>query len=142
MISTQQILSSLKNQGYKQTQVRQALITYLTTTKKPSSAPELLDILKIKIGKIHKTTIYRELEFLVKQEILKEIFFTDGKRRYEINGLPHHHHLVCNNCQRVEDIYPDIDLERFETKVARKKSFTILHHSIEFFGLCQSCSRC
>lgn len=142
MLTVQNILSSLKTKGYKQTQVRQAIITYLVKTKKPNSALELQAILEIKLGKIHKTTIYRELEFLLKQEIITEIYFADGKKRYEITGLPHHHHLVCNNCERVEDIYPDIDLERFETKVARKKSFTILHHSLEFFGLCSACSKC
>ncbi len=142
MISARHILSSLKDRGYKQTQIRQSLITYLSKTKKPSSAVELLDIMERQIGKIHKTTLYRELEFLLTQNILVEIYFTDGKRHYEISGLPHHHHLVCNSCKRVEDIYPDTNLEQFETKIAKKKSFTILHHSIEFFGLCHTCSQC
>jgi Fur family ferric uptake transcriptional regulator len=142
MLSTTDIFTTLKEQGYKQTQVRHFLITHLAQTKKPSSAPELHNLLSLQIGTIHKTTVYRELDFLVSQHILVEIYFADGKKRYEICGLPHHHHLVCNNCERVEDIYPDIDLERFETKIARKKSFTILHHSLEFFGLCQLCSKC
>ena len=52
----------------------------------------------------------------------------------------HHHHLVCVSCDRVEEMeIEEAGLVACAQAVARKVSFQIDDHAIEFYGRCQSC---
>lgn len=139
MNTTEYIINDLSNQGYKKTKVRQAIVSHLLYLKKPLDALTLQKFLKKQKLVVNKSTVYREIQFLQKQEIIVEINFGDGKKRYEIAGLPHHHHIICTNCQKVEDVFIEKDLACVEKKIAKEKSFLISHHSLEFFGICRSC---
>lgn len=139
MSNPSHILSVLKEQGYKQTRLRTLLISHLVKIKKPLAAIDILKILKEKGLVVNKSTVYREVEFLLHKKIIVEINFGDGKQRYEIAGLPHHHHLVCTNCGKIEDIIADKDLEVLEKKIKRSKGFSINSHNLEFFGICKKC---
>lgn len=139
MLNTQTILQQLSDQGFKKTKVRELLIGELLKLKKPLDAQALQDFLSDQKLAVNKTTVYRELQFLLEQGIIVEINFGDNKRRYEIAGLAHHHHLICNNCQGIEDVFVDQDLVKLEKKIAKEKNFAIHSHSLEFFGLCRHC---
>ncbi len=139
MNTTEYIINDLSNQGYKKTKVRQAIVSHLLYLKKPLDALTLQKFLKKQKLVVNKSTVYREIQFLQKQEIIVEINFGDGKKRYEIAGLPHHHHIICTICQKVDDVFLEKDLSCLEKKIAKEKSFLIRHHSLEFFGICRSC---
>ena len=89
--------------------------------------------LKKKIG-VNKTTIYRELARLVTEDLVLEVEFGDGKKRYELARLDHHHHAVCIKCDIVKDVKVD---ERY--LYPKVKGFSLMRHSVEFFWLCQNC---
>lgn len=133
------ILSQLSDLGFKKTRVRDAVVSYLSDGKKPVDALAIQDSLKKRGLAVNKTTVYRELQFLLVQGIIIEINFGDNKKRYEIAGLPHHHHLVCTACGIVQDVAAEHDLARLEKKIENETSFIIKNHSLEFFGLCRRC---
>src|SRR5688572_3299809 len=103
MNNASNIIDDLKSKGHKSTKVRRALVEVLLKTNSPLSVTDLLQSLSKKDLKPNKTTIYREIEFLRTQEILEEVEFNDGKKRYEISQ-EHHHHLICINCQKTVDV--------------------------------------
>lgn len=140
MTNVKEILAQISEGGYKKTKVRELLIGYLAQLKKPVDAQSLQDYLADNGQMVNKTTVYRELQFLLEQGIIVEVNFGDAKRRYEIAGLPHHHHLVCNKCQQVEDVFVDQDLTALERKIKKEKNFDIHSHSLEFFGHCRKCA--
>lgn len=86
-----------------------------------------------------KTTVYREIAFLKTLEMVREIQFGEGQQRYELTPEDHHHHIVCVRCRRVDDIVLENDLDTAEKEIARLKSFRVMSHSLEFFGLCSRC---
>ncbi|WKZ24523.1 MAG: transcriptional repressor [Patescibacteria group bacterium] len=139
--SSAEIIHELSERGYKKTKVRQELIGYLNKLKKPIDAVELLVYLKKKGIEVNKTTVYRELNFLLKQGVIVDIYFDDDKTYYEIAGLPHHHHLVCRSCKIVEDVYAEGDVCLLEKKIMKETNFVIEKHSLEFFGLCRLCQK-
>lgn len=140
MIDVSAILTKLSNCGYKKTKVRELLISHLAELGKPLDAQALQDFLASQGQAVNKTTVYRELQFLLDRGVLVEINFGDAKRRYEIAGLPHHHHLICSKCQNVEDVFVDQDLAALEHKIKAEKKFDIHSHSLEFFGHCRRCA--
>lgn len=132
------ILGALKSKGYKLTPVRKSLIEILLQGVNPQSINELMLKLKTKGLNPNKTTIYREVTFLKSLEIIQEVEFGDGKKRYEISQN-HHHHIVCIKCNIVKDVPMEKDLNLEEQKILSKMGFKPIGHSLEFFGLCKDC---
>jgi Fe2+ or Zn2+ uptake regulation protein len=87
--------------------------------------------------KVNKTTVYRQIEKLLINGQILEVELGDGKKRYEINTESHHHHLVCKNCGKLEDIILNENV--ILNEVSKKTKFKIEKHSLEFFGLCEDC---
>jgi Fe2+ or Zn2+ uptake regulation protein len=140
MKSSATILEKLKNHGERETALRKAVVGILERNKEPISTQEILEKLTAKKLSANKTTVYRQLATLVEYGLVREIRLADRSVRYEL-GDDHHHHLVCTNCHRVEDISFNEDLERQEAIIKRTKKFKVTHHALEFFGLCKKCQK-
>lgn len=133
-------INQLRAGGERITPIRTALIEILSKSKVPRTPQELLAELGKKGFKANKTTVYRQLETLQRFSIVHEVHFTDRTKRYElVSESGHHHHLVCLQCQRVEDISFPTDLEKQEQAIWEKNRFKVFQHSLEFFGVCKSC---
>lgn len=132
--------SALRTQGHKITKNRTAILEYLSSQDKPISAEEILNHILTEHQDVHKTTIYRELFFLLEHNFIKEVEFGDGKKRYEIAlNRPHHHHIICVNCKKVEDIPLEKELEDQEKDIETVTGYQLTSHMLEFFGLCRAC---
>lgn len=134
------VLRKLRDQGFRETRARKALIELLLTSNQPLAIAEIQDNLKktYKIG-TNKTTVYREISFLIDQQVAREVDFGDKKKRYESAIAGHHHHLVCTNCGRIEDFELKQDLQNEEQRISSEKNFKVTSHTLEFFGLCANC---
>jgi Fe2+ or Zn2+ uptake regulation protein len=108
------------------------IVQILTRTDKPV---DVLVLVK-KIG-VNKTTVYRQLKKLIQNNIIFEVEFGDGKKRYELKSLGHHHHIVCKSCGDLEEI--SFDEKQFSKYINNKTEYKIESHSLEFFGLCPTC---
>lgn len=140
-IKIEQQLEKLKEKGKRTSATRGAILQLLTDSPTPFSAAEILaGLVRRRMG-VNKTTIYRELDLLCSEGVLRELQFGDRKKRYEVAPEGHHHHLVCTDCHRVEDVELKNDLDSEEKRIERMKKFKIARHSLEFFGICASCRR-
>lgn len=119
---------------YRLTATRSQLLRILESSKSPISAEEILTRLSV-----NKTTVYRQLDSLVKQGIASPVTFTDRTTRYESAKLGHHHHLVCTKCQKVTDVCIPENIDQQVEPIAAAKKFRITFHQLEFFGLCADC---
>lgn len=127
--------ASLRN-----TPIRTALIGILSNSTQPVTPQELLTALAKQGLSANKTTVYRQLEVLQRYSIVHEVNFADRTKRYElVNDSGHHHHLVCLQCQRIEDVSFPTDLESQEKLIWKQNKFKVVQHSLEFFGICKAC---
>lgn len=139
MNNATEIISRLKIKGSRITPIRKKIVEVFSKSSFPISAPDLIEnFAKEKID-VNKTTIYRELDFLLEEDIIGEVEFGEGKKRYELNTGKHHHHLVCLNCKKVEDVSLKTDLSEEEKLIEKSTGFKIQSHSLEFFGYCKNC---
>lgn len=139
MQTLEHILVQLKTNGYRLTNIRKAILGLLVKSHEPLSSLGLQSLLLQKEMSVNKTTVYRELAFLKKQNIVRELQFRDSVKRYEIMPENHHHHIVCVNCEKVEDVELKKDLDKAERMISKNMNFKIINHSLEFFGLCAKC---
>jgi len=135
------ILSQISSRGKKLTKTRKAVVEMLCDSHNLLTAPEIQERLKVLGVSINKTSIYRELDFLISMGIIKEVNIQPRVTHYESALHPHHHHLVCIGCGNTKDI----ETSEFEKpmhvleKKALQQGFTVKDHSMEFFGLCANC---
>ncbi len=133
------LLRGFKAKGYRFSRIRQSILNLLYKNAKPLSAYDLGRLLIRMNVPANKTTVYRELASLKEEKIIRELRFSDGKRRYEITPKDHHHHIVCESCKKIEDVVLDKDLYQEEKMITQIKNFKVLNHSLEFYGICGGC---
>jgi Fe2+ or Zn2+ uptake regulation protein len=136
-----QVFKDLKTQKKKLTLVRKAIIRLFSDSHVLLTASELQQELAEQGIKVNKTTVYRELDFLLHYQIIKEIAIKSGITHYESFFHPHHHHLTCSDCGGIESVdTPELEnsLRELENRL-NQHGFAVQEHSLEFFGLCAGC---
>jgi Fe2+ or Zn2+ uptake regulation protein len=140
MAEAEKILEALKEHGHRMTKVRRAMLDILCKSKAPISAAEIINSLKRRSLDVNKTTVYREIDFLQAEKILREVDLLDGKKRYEVLGEhDHHHHMICTTCKAIRCMDMHNDLDELEAEIMRKFHFKVTSHTLEFFGVCENC---
>ncbi len=142
VMKSKERLLELRKKGFRITKVREAFFAIFEDVKKPLSVQEVMEALKKEKIAANKTTIYREIDFFVKQGLLRSVALNDDRTYYEWVSV-HHHHLVCVMCKTVEDV--DVEaveglLNTLQTMIKHSSRFSQLEHSLEFFGTCKKCT--
>lgn len=132
------LISDLKSGGFRLTKVRKAIIKELDLAQKPLSAAELMARLEEHGLHPHKTSVYREIGFLLDRSIIQKLTFGERQDRFELTAFAHHHHAVCQRCGEIEDVGCGDEIRRIEAELKRK-GFNVSTHLVEFFGLCEKC---
>ncbi|MBI4130457.1 transcriptional repressor [Candidatus Roizmanbacteria bacterium] len=141
-MNAQSVTTHLRTLGHRISRAREAIIEIFSSTTKPLTAIDVLLTLE-KVGlPVNKTTVYRELEFLLAQHLLQEVQIESGIIHYESAAQDHHHHLICQTCKQIVAVDPK-EIEQGIDKLARRvrinEGFTISDHSLEFYGHCAHC---
>jgi len=127
------------NKKFRVTPARRALFEIFSSTAEPLTVAKVISALGDKGIQVNKTTVYRELDFLLHQGIVSEVVIDSGKKFYEATEAKHHHHLICNRCGTIKDVVLENDLGNEEKRIEIINNFRIQKHSLEFFGLCANC---
>lgn len=132
-------ISSLRDKGHRITKVRKQTVKIFAETKKPLSAKQVEKRLSSLGLDVNKTTVYREIQFLLQNDFLKEVFLSPKEISYESAKQEHHHHLVCERCGYIDSVANCL-IEGIESDVYEKKGFRIKRHTLEFYGFCWQCA--
>ena len=130
----------LRDKGLKATPARVAILGVLEGVKEPATIDEICSMLKDKT--INPATVYRTINSLCEEGLVRQIDFRHGHGHYELSSTGDHHHIICTQCGLVEDFtgcYGD-KIARAVLKDAKKFS-EILDHSLELFGICKKCAK-
>ncbi len=130
----------LTAQSLRQTDTRRVLLEIFHAATGPLAPPDIVTLCHRAGRRANKTTIYRDLAAMEQAGILQKVIVSDRKQYFELTERGHHHHFICLECARVEDIVLDeFDVARHEAQLVQQNGFSILRHSFEFFGLCKLC---
>jgi Fur family transcriptional regulator, ferric uptake regulator len=131
------IHKTIQSSGGRLTKTKKAIIDILSENHCLLAKVELVEKLNIKKIKPDRSTIYRELQFLTKNNVIIKNSIS-GIDYYEV-PQDHHHHLVCMGCDSISKVEIDNHLEKQEKQIAKQNKFNIINHSLEFYGYCQKC---
>jgi Fur family ferric uptake transcriptional regulator len=124
--------------GYKNTKQRNKIIQILQNAKTPVTAEEIYLQVKKEPTSIVLSTIYRNMETLLKKGIVTKTIYSDGKSRYELTQERHTHRVICLKCNK-SIILEECPIEFIEKNLEEQDGFEILEHKIEIYGHCADC---
>lgn len=130
----------LRDHGYRVTGRRVRLLMFLSNSKTPLSAANIQKELDHNMDKV---TLYRALEDFVKSKIIGKVNLQGTATYYEfLHKDHHHHHIICEKCGKIEDIENCNQVNMIKETLKHSKLFSTIHsHSLEFFGVCNTCSK-
>ena len=132
------IHKTIQSSNGRLTKTKKAIIDVLSQNHCLLSKQKMVEKLKAKKIKPDRSTIYRELKFLTKNNIIIKNTIA-GIDYYEIPDDHHHHHLVCMSCNSISKVEIGNHLEKQEKQIAKQNQFNIINHSLEFYGYCPKC---
>lgn len=138
------VSTRLRRANQRVTINRQAIVGALSAADRPLTIPEILES---PAGQgLAQSSVYRNLVVLEQAGLVHRVV-TDGEfARYELDEdlTEHHHHLICANCGRVDDVPASAGLEQsVETaasQIARSTGFRTQRHRVDLVGLCADCA--
>jgi Fur family ferric uptake transcriptional regulator len=133
-------LEGLRTAGLRRGGARRAVVEYLARRSCCSSAQEIHDGIRAEGGVTGVASVYRALDTLAELRLVQRVDVGDGIARFEPArvGDHHHHHLVCDDCGRVEP-FTDEPLERALSRAAGRLGYALDQHDVVLRGACDSC---
>lgn len=129
----------LREHNLPVTAQRLAIADVLLTSERHLSAEEVAQEVTARGRSVGTATVYRTIDTLLESGLVVERDFGEGFRRFEpARDIPHHEHLVCAQCGRVEE-FRDERLERMTTIVAESRGFARQRHRLVIHGICRDC---
>jgi Fe2+ or Zn2+ uptake regulation protein len=126
----------LRDKGFRSTESRLVLLAFLRRSRKPMPVSKIARALT---KYLDETNVYRSLEALTGADLLMRSDLRSGGAHYEF-AHSHHHHLVCNNCGKTEDVEECIDAGAERRILEGSQVFASINtHALEFFGTCRTC---
>lgn len=131
------IYKTIQSKGKRLTKVRKAIIEILFQSPCLLSTSDIIAKLKTRKIQPDRSTMYRELMFLVENNVITKNIIAN-KDYFEM-PKDHHHHLVCVKCNSIQKVVIGRHLHKQERKIEKENEFKILNHSLEFYGKCRNC---
>ena len=85
------------------------------------------------------TTVYRNLQALVKQGLIRSRHLPNGEVLYAPVERDIHH-LTCVSCGETKRL-KGCPVKAINLSQTSYQNFELLFHTLEYFGLCQNCSQ-
>lgn len=137
------VAAQLAESQVRYTTGRQAVVKTLSEIEGPKSATELAEIMG---DTVPLSSLYRTLSVLEEAGVVSPHYSVKNLARYELAEwlAGHHHHLVCIDCGKVDDIVMPEKLEkrveRVVTEIGEATRFTANNHALEIEGRCARCA--
>lgn len=133
--------TDLKVSGLKATAPRLKILElFQKRSTEPDSARHLSaeDVYRTLVAEhmdVGLATVYRVLTQFEQAGLLVRRHFEAGRAVFELNEGPHHDHLVCLTCGRVEE-FVDPEIEQRQKAIALERGFELQDHALALYGVC------
>ena len=133
------------NQKYRMTHQRKMILEEVKRVRTHPTADEVYEIVRKKISRISMGTVYRNLDVLAKNGLIRKIDPGQGhpQMRFDAN-TEDHYHITCMGCGSIEDLpvnSPDDALDNLTKTLLRATQYRIAGHHLDFYGLCPLCTQ-
>lgn len=125
----------------RNTKQKQLILDILKKSTKPLSINDIYHQITTDLPTIAKSTIYRNIDALIKQNQVDKYFLNDNELFYQIKASQHDHkhYVICEECKKVFDL-PLCPIHEIEDAM-KEEGFAISEHYIQISGTCKNCRK-
>jgi Fe2+ or Zn2+ uptake regulation protein len=126
-----------REHGVRVTAQRLAVYRALAEDPGHPTADAIYRRLRGAMPSLSPATVYRVLESLVRDGLLRRVSTTGGAGRFDANLAPHQH-LICRVCGRMTDVHvPAVEVGRVAAQA--RPRFVVEDVDVRILGRCETC---
>lgn len=122
----------------RMTPQRKVLLEELRKLHSHPTADELYEIVRRRLPHISLGTVYRNLEILSKEGIIRKIELGGTQKRFD-GDLEIHQHIRCTKCGRIDDLPDSTSVTRCDMDLIEQTGYEVIERRVEFIGICPKC---
>jgi len=139
MSSLDTLKKALKKEGLRYTHQRQAIWDELSASDEHRDAEEIYLALYNSGLKVSRATVYRTIDVLVNNNLVRKLDLGDGRARYENKmDTAHHDHLICVQCGKIEEFMDNV-IENRQEVIVENFGYRLIRHIHQLFVICDEC---
>jgi Fur family ferric uptake transcriptional regulator len=115
---------------------RRAIRDVFERSRRPLSPKEVLEGAQAAVPSLGIATVYRTVKALIEGGWLVPVELPGEPPRYEVSGKKHHHHFVCDTCDRVFEV----DGCPGNLSSVVPAGFQMARHEVVLYGMCAACA--
>lgn len=126
----------------RMTDQRRTILEELEKTHEHPNASDLYERVKKRLPHISLGTVYRNLEILSSEGMVKKLDVPSGQMRFDA-AMHAHNHIRCISCGKVEDIFmsSDAGLDPIIIQASKVSGYQQAGCTIDLFGICPDCAQ-
>jgi len=123
----------LQKEGLRFTRQRLAVWTEIGISREHRDADDIYISIRSKGVKVSRATVYRTIDVLVKNKLVRKLDVGDGKNRFESKiDEEHHDHMICLETGNIIEFY-NSRLEKLQEKIALDNGYELVRHVHQLF---------
>ena len=123
----------LQKEGLRFTRQRLAVWMEIRISREHRDADDIYISIRSKGAKVSRATVYRTIDVLVKNNLVRKLDVGDGKNRFESKiDEEHHDHMICLETGNIIEFY-NSRLEKLQEKIALDNGYELVRHVHQLF---------
>ena len=132
-IKSQHLVEVLRKEGLRYTSQRQAVWDEIKKSEEHRDAEDIYLQLKSNNHNVSRATVYRTIDVLVKNHMVRKMDLGDGRNLFEPRiDDEHHDHMICLDTGKIIEFF-DEELENLQDKIAEKHGYKVVRHVHQLF---------
>jgi Fur family ferric uptake transcriptional regulator len=141
MVSRTKITKDMRDRGIRVTAQRTLILETLAAMTGHPSAQQVYEEAEGRLPGLNLATVYRNLYHLHEAGLVDLMSTGPGVQRFAYRDPENlHAHLVCQQCQRVQEIPPEV-FDPLAQTIRRRFNFYVDTRHLALSGLCRDCAR-
>ena len=127
------LVEALKKEGLRFTEQRKSIWDEITSSDDHREAEDIFLSLRKKNINVSRATVYRTIDVLVKNNLVRKLDIGDAPSKYENKIDSHHHdHMICLETGNIIEFYNE-ELENLQDEIAKKHGYKVVRHVHQLF---------
>ena len=132
-IKSQHLIEVLRKEGLRYTSQRQAVWDEIKKSEEHRDAEDIYLQLKSNNHNVSRATVYRTIDVLVKNHMVRKMDLGDGRNLFEPRiDDEHHDHMICLDTGKIIEFF-DEELENLQDQIAEKHGYKVVRHVHQLF---------